>query len=331
MTTAQQETPSSEMLLHWYEQMLTIRAFEENAIEYFAKGNITGSTHPSIAQEAIAVGVCAALQPRDLILATYRGHGECLAKGADPKALMAELFGRATGCCKGRGGSMHLCDVGHGVLGTNAIVAAHIPIAGGVALASKLRNTNQVTACFFGDGATCEGEFFETLNMSALWKLPLILVCENNQYAISVHVSKSQSTVDIADRAKGFGMRNAIVDGNDPQAVYDEVSKAVAHARAGSGPSLIECKTLRWERHSAFSSGRYDNPEEQFRWKQVDPIPRFRSRLQDLGISQEQLQQCEARALAVIRDAVEFALNSPLASEAALLEDIFAEQGPRSA
>src|SRR5579872_5523822 len=227
MKTTQQATLAPETLLGWYEQMLTIRAFEENAIDHFAKGDITGSTHPSISQEAIAVGTCAALGPTDLILATYRGHGECLAKGADPKSLMAELFGRATGCCKGRGGSMHLCDVSHGILGTNAIVAAHIPIAGGVALACMLRKTGQVTVCFFGDGATCEGEFFETLNMSSLWKLPLVLMCENNQYAISVHVSKSQSTLDIADRAKGFGMRNAIVDGNDPIAVFDEASKAV--------------------------------------------------------------------------------------------------------
>lgn len=331
MDDNQPAMPSSETLLHWYQQMLTIRAFEENAIEHFAKGDITGSTHPSIAQEAIAVGVCAALEPRDLILATYRGHGACLAKGAEPKALMAELFGRATGCCKGRGGSMHLCDVGHGVLGTNAIVAAHIPIAGGVALACLLRNTGQVTVCFFGDGATCEGEFFETLNMSSLWKLPIVLVCENNQYAISVPVSKSQSTPDIADRAKGFGMRNATVDGNDPLAVFSEVSNAASHARQGKGPSLIECKTLRWERHSAFSSGRYDNPEERYRWKKVDPIPRFRSRLRELGISEEQLQEREEDARATIRDAVEFALDSPLASETALLEDIFAEQAPKSA
>lgn len=330
MKTKQSTVPSSETLLHWYEQMLTVRAFEENAIDHFAKGDITGSTHPSISQEAIAVGTCAALEPSDLILATYRGHGECLAKGADPKSLMAELFGRATGCCKGRGGSMHLCDVSHGVLGTNAIVAAHIPIAGGVALASMLRKTGQVTVCFFGDGATCEGEFFETLNMSTLWKLPLVLICENNQYAISVHVSKSQSTPNIADRAKGFGMRNAIVDGNDPVAVFDEVSKAVAHAREGKGPSLIECKTLRWERHSAFSSGRYDNPEERFRWKQVDPIPRFRGRLLDLGISEEELRERENHAKSVIREAVDFALHSPLASEEALLEDIFAERASLS-
>lgn len=311
-------------LLDWYEQMHTIRAFEEAAVELFAKGLFTGSTHPSIAQEAIAVGACAALKPEDLVLATYRGHGVCLAKGADPKALMAELLGRATGCAKGKGGSMHLIDVTHGILGTNAIVAGHIPIAGGVALASKLRKTGQVTLCFFGDGAACEGEFFETLNMSSLWKVPLVLICENNEYAISVHVSKSQSTPDIADRAKGFGMAGVIVDGNDPVAVYQEVSRAVQGAREGKGPTLVECKTVRWERHSGFSAGRYEDPEAAQRWRKVDPIPRFRKRLVELGADEAELQAREERAKAVIRVALDFALASPLPNEQTLVEDIFA-------
>jgi pyruvate dehydrogenase E1 component alpha subunit len=314
-----------DTLLLWYLQMSTIRAFEESAIELFGKGLITGSTHPSIAQEGISVGACAALKSTDLVLATYRGHGECIAKGADPKALMAELLSRSTGCCKGKGGSMHLCDVSHGILGTNAIVAAHIPIAGGVALASMLRNTDQVTLCFFGDGAACEGEFFETLNMSQLWKVPLVLICENNQYAISVPVTKSQSTPDIADRAKGFGMRNAVVDGNDVLAVYHEVSRAVASARQGQGPTLIECKTVRWERHSAFSAGRYDNPEERQRWRKTDPIPRFRDQLLHSGATEQQLAEREERARVTIREAVDFAIASPSPTEESLLQDVFAE------
>lgn len=313
-----------DTLLGWYLQMSTIRAFEESAIELFSKGLITGSTHPSIAQEGIAVGACASLKPTDLVLATYRGHGVCIAKGADPKALMAELLSRSTGCCKGKGGSMHLCDVSHGIMGTNAIVAAHIPIAGGVALASMLRQTGQVTLCFFGDGATCEGDFFETLNMSQLWKVPLVLICENNQYAISVPVEKSQSTPDIADRAKGFGMRNAVVDGNDILAVYHEISQAVAHAREGKGPTLVECKTVRWERHSAFSVGRYDNPEERQRWRKTDPIPRFRSLLLESGATEQQLLEQEEKAKAEIREAVAFALASPSPTEESLLEDVFA-------
>lgn len=321
----QEKGISKELMLGWYQQMHTIRAFEENAIELFAKGLIGGSTHPSIAQEAIAVGVCGALQPTDLLLATYRGHGECLAKGGDPKLLMAELLSRATGYCKGKGGSMHLCDLSHGILGTNAIVAAHIPIAGGVALSSMLRKTGQVTVCFFGDGACCEGEFFETLNLSQLWKIPLVLICENNGYAISVPVSKSQATPDIADRAKGFGMRNAIVDGNDVFAVHREAAAAVEHAREGKGPTLIECKTVRWERHSAFSAGRYEDPEERQRWRKVDPIPRFRSQLLEMGLAESQLQAAEEKAKTVIREAVEFALNSPAPTPESLLQGTFAE------
>ena len=324
MTKKSSDIPG-EVLLEWYQQMHTIRAFEENAIDLFSKGLIGGSTHPSIAQEATAVGACAALRPDDFLLATYRGHGQCLAKGADPKLLMAELLSRATGCCKGKGGSMHLCDVSHGILGTNAIVAAHIPIAAGVALSSMLRKTGQVTLCFFGDGASCEGEFFETLNMSQLWKVPLVLVCENNGYAISVPVSKSQATPDIADRAKGFGMRNAIVDGNDVIAVYRETLAAVEHARSGRGPTLLECKSVRWERHSAFSAGRYDDPEERRRWQKVDPIPRFRMQLLEMGLVEKQLQAVQERAKTVIREAVEFALNSSAPSPESLLEGTFAE------
>ena len=311
-------------LLDWYYQMNTIRAFEESAIELFGKGLITGSTHPSIAQEAIAVGACAALKPTDQVLPTYRGHGVCIAKGADPKALMAELLSRSTGCCKGKGGSMHLCDVAHGIMGTNAIVAAHIPIAGGVALANMLRHTDRVTLCFFGDGAACEGDFFETLNMSQIWKVPLVLICENNRYAISVPVEKSQSTPDIADRAKGFGMRNMIVDGNDVLAVYDGVSQAVSRARQGNGPTLVECKTVWWERHSAFSAGRYDNPEERQRWRKTDPIPRFRNRLLEAGVAESQLVEREEKAKAAIQEAVAFAVASPPPTEESLLEDVFA-------
>ncbi|HEV2351561.1 MAG TPA: thiamine pyrophosphate-dependent dehydrogenase E1 component subunit alpha [Terriglobia bacterium] len=313
------------VLLQWFEQMLTIRAFEESAIELFGKGMISGSTHPAIAAEAVAVGACSALRPEDLVLATYRGHGVCIAKGSDPKALMAEVLGRVTGCCKGKGGSMHLCDVGRGILGTNAIVAAHIPIAGGVALASKLRHTGQVTLCFFGDGASCEGEFFETLNMAALWKVPLVLVCENNEYAISVPINKSQATPDIADRALGFGMRNIKLDGNDVLAVHEAVSSAASYAREGKGPTLIECKTVRWERHSAFSAGRNDNPEAAQRWRRADPIPRFRALLIGLGAEESQLQGREQRAAGIVHEAVEFALASPRPSEASLSEDVFAQ------
>jgi pyruvate dehydrogenase E1 component alpha subunit len=305
--------------------MLVIRIFEEKAIELFATGHITGSTHPCIGQEAISAGVCAALRQDDLVLATYRGHGTAIAKGADPARVMAELLTRVDGYCKGRGGSMHICDVEHGLLGTNAIVAGHIPIAGGVALACKLRRNDQVTACFFGDGAGCEGEFFETLNMAALWKLPLLFVCENNGYAISVPVTQSQSTPDVADRARGVGIEPAIVDGNDVMLVREAARKAVAAIRQGNGPAFIEYKTVRWERHSAFSSGKYANPEEALKWRRVDPIPRFAAELKSAGVSDEELQEQHRQAEAVVDCAVEFALKSPGPSPESVWEGIYAD------
>jgi acetoin:2,6-dichlorophenolindophenol oxidoreductase subunit alpha len=315
---------SVEKLLALYGTMMTIRLFEENAIELFAAGLITGSTHPYIGQEAISVGACAALDPKDIVLATYRGHGAAIAKGSDPKILMAELLTRVTGCCKGRGGSMHLCDKAKGFIGTNAIVAAHIPIAGGTALAAKLRKTKNVVLCFFGDGATCEGEFFETMNMASLWKIPLVFICENNGYAISVSTKLSQSTPDIADRARGFGMPSAIVDGNDVVAVQKATAEAVARARQDQGPTLIECKTVRWERHSAFSSGRYDNPEEAQKWKSVDPIPRFRQVLKANGASLEQISNEEAVAKGIVQNAVKFAKESDLPRPESVYEGVFA-------
>jgi pyruvate dehydrogenase E1 component alpha subunit len=312
-------------LVNLYRKMVLIRTFEERAVELFGKGLITGSTHPCIAQEATSVGVCAALRPDDLVLATYRGHGVALAKGSDPGEVLAELLTRETGCCKGRGGSMHLCDVPKGFIGTNAIVAAHIPIAGGAALSAKLRKTGEVVACFFGDGASCEGEFFETLNMASLWKVPLVLVCENNGYAISVPTRLSQSTPDIADRAKGFGIPGVVVDGNDVLAVREAVAEAAARARDGNGPSLLECKTIRWERHSGFSAGRYDDPEEAQRWKNVDPIPRFRSLLLERGARPETLAQQEDWARREIDRAVAFATNSPAPGLETLYDGTFAE------
>ena len=315
---------SIQKLLALYRQMMTIRLFEESVIELFAKGLITGSTHPCIGQEATAVGACAVLEPDDVVLATYRGHGAAIAKGSDPKFLMAELLTRTSGCCKGRGGSMHLCDKEKGFIGTNAIVGAHIPIAGGAALAAKMRGANKVVLCFFGDGAACEGEFFETLNMASLWKVPLIFLCENNGYAISVSTKLSQSTPDIADRARGFGIPGVIVDGNDVLAVGEATAQGVARARLGDGPTLIECKTVRWERHSAFSSGRYENPEEAQKWKTVDPIPRLKRTLLAEGATPEQISYEETAARDAVRDAVQFATESPLPTPESVYEGIFA-------
>lgn len=244
-------------LLRRYREMMRIRAFEDEVVDAFAKGLVPGSTHPCIGQEAIPVGTMAHLRLEDQILATYRGHGEALARGADPVGMMAELMTRETGLCR-QGRLDDLSDPSVGLVSTNAIVAGHIPMAGGVAMAAQRRGRGQVVACYFGDGASCEGEFFETLNMAQLWRLPLIFVCQNNGIAISVPTTMSQATPDIADRAAGFGMAREIVDGNDVTAVAAAMARAVEHARAGRGPYFLECKTVRWERHSAFSAGGND-------------------------------------------------------------------------
>lgn len=302
--------PELKTLLHWYEQMCTIRHFEENAINSYRKGMFTGSTHPCISQEAIAVGAAAALEPNDQVLATYRGHGHAIAKGLEVKSIMAELFSKETGCSGGRGGSMHLIDVKKGLWGTNAIVAAHIPIAGGVALANKLKKNGHVTAVFFGDGATCEGAFFETLNMATLWKVPLVLVCENNGFAISVRTENAIPLKNIAQRADGFGLPGVTVDGNDPLAVYEAVREAAARARRGDGPTLVECKTIRWERHSAVCAGSYKDEAEARKWKTVDPIPRFEKMLREKGVTDSQLKELHDRAKGLADEALEFAVKS---------------------
>jgi len=316
--------PTLPMLLDWYEQMWIIRCFEDHAIDSFRKGLFTGSTHPCIGQEAIAVAGAAALEPTDQVFATYRGHGHAIAKGLDPKNLLAELLCKQTGCCGGRGGSMHLCDVEKDFWGTNAIVAAHIPIAAGTALANKLKNNGRVTVVYFGDGASCEGAFFETLNMATLWKVPLVLVCENNGFAISVPTTLAMPIEDIAQRAKGFGLPGVVVDGNDVLAVHGAISAAVTRARAGNGPTLVECKTVRWERHSAISAGKYENEEEAMKWKKADPIPRFEKVLRQRDAKDDQLNTRREKAKAIADEALQFALNSDEPDPETVADCVFA-------
>ncbi|MDQ3667912.1 MAG: thiamine pyrophosphate-dependent dehydrogenase E1 component subunit alpha [Acidobacteriota bacterium] len=301
---------SQDTLLDWYKQMWMIRYFEDNAILSFRKGLFGGSTHPCICQEAIAVGGAAALKKTDQVFATYRGHGHAIAKGLDLRSLMAELLCKETGCSGGRGGSMHLCDVTKDFWGTNAIVAAHIPIAAGMALSNKLRKTDRVTVVYFGDGASCEGVFFETLNMATLWKVPLIFVCENNGFAISVPTHQAIPLENISQRAEGFGLPGITVDGNDPMEVYLAMRTAVKLARDKGGPTLIECKTVRWERHSAISAGKYESEEAATRWKTADPIPRFENVLRERGVTEKQLEEQRSWARSVNADALAFALNS---------------------
>jgi TPP-dependent pyruvate/acetoin dehydrogenase alpha subunit len=278
---------SDEHVVRLYRDMVRIRIFEEEVVDAFRAGLIPGSTHPCIGQEAIKVGAVDAIESSDLVLATYRGHGEALLKGVYPVSIMAELMGRQTGINRGKGGSMHLADPSVGLVTTNAIVAGHIPMAGGVALSCKVRGTAQVVLCFFGDGAACEGEFFETLNMSMLWKVPLVFICENNGVAISVPTEKSQATPDIADRARGFGIPATIVDGNDVIAVRSATIDGIERGRAGDGPTFIECKTLRWEHHSGFSAGGKDADERRRRREAVDPIRRYRRSLLAWGLASE--------------------------------------------
>jgi pyruvate dehydrogenase E1 component alpha subunit len=304
--------------------MWTIRFFEENAINSYRKGLFGGSTHPCICQEAICVGAASALKPTDQVFATYRGHGHAIAKGLDPKTMMAELLCKQSGCSGGRGGSMHLCDVAKDFWGTNAVVAAHIPIAAGMALSNKLRGNGRVVVVFFGDGASCEGAFFETLNMAALWKVPLVFVCENNGYAISVPTSMAVPLESIAQRASGFGLPGASVDGNDPAAVFRAMTEAVARARDGGGPTLLECKTVRWERHSAISAGKYENADAMNAWKRADPIPRLEKELRKQGVAEDDLRALKERAQAINAEALLFAIQSEPPSRESVGDFVFA-------
>jgi acetoin:2,6-dichlorophenolindophenol oxidoreductase subunit alpha len=320
---------TDEHLLKLYRDMVRVRVFEEEVVDAFRAGLIPGSTHPCIGQEGIKAGALDAIEPSDLVLATYRGHGEALLKGTDPVAIMAELMGRQTGINGGKGGSMHLADPSVGLMTTNAIVAGHIPHAGGVALSCRFRKTGQIVLCFFGDGASCEGEFFETLNMAMLWRVPLVFVCENNGVAISVPTSKSQATPDIADRARGFGMPAAIVDGNDVLAVRSAIAEGVERARGEQGPTFVECKTLRWEHHSGFSSGGADADERRAARERVDPIPRYRNRLLAWGVAtDDELDRIEAELRGWIRDVRAQAEQGPPTGPESIWDDVFAPSPP---
>ena len=236
-------------IVDMYRTMKLIRDFEANASRLFAEGKIPGFVHLYIGEEAIATGVCAGLNDDDYITSTHRGHGHIIAKGGDIKYMMAELYGKATGYCKGKGGSMHIADANKGILGANGIVGAGHNIAVGAGLSAKYRGTDQVCVCFFGDGSTNQGTFHEAMNLASIWKLPVIFVCENNLYGISMHQSKHQAIQDVADRAVAYNVPGVIVDGNDVFAVYEAATEAVVRARAGQGPTLIECKTYRHQGH----------------------------------------------------------------------------------
>ena len=311
-------------------KMILIREFDQLAIELRKGRRIHGALHPYVGEEAVAVGACAALRPTDRITSTHRGHGHCIAKGADINRMMAELFGRVDGYCKGKGGSMHIADFAIGMLGANGIVAGGMPIACGAALAAQLEDAGGVAACFFGDGATGEGEFHETLNISALWKLPLIFVCENNQYGAGNAIESVRAVTDISLHAPAYGMPGVSVDGNDVLAVHDATGEAVERARRGAGPTLIHCKTFR----SLFHAMRDVPPAETrpadllatWRGRDRDPITRFEDHLTGNGIvTAAEVVAIRAQVKRALDAAVDFAEASPYPDPKDLLVDMFAE------
>jgi pyruvate dehydrogenase E1 component alpha subunit len=318
----------TQLCLAMYEQMLTIRRFEENAVALFEHGHIRGNVHPCIGQEAVSVGVCANLRRDDYMTSTHRGHGNCLAKGADPRLMMAELLGRRTGYCKGKGGSMHIADFEGGNLGANGIVGGGFPIAAGAGISIQNRGTDQVVACFFGDGASNQGTFHESLNLAALWKLPVLFVCENNLYALSTPLRESAGLPEISERARAYGIPGVRVDGNDILAVYDAAREAIRRARAGEGPTLIDCLTYRFFGHFTGDPGRgatYRSKEEMEQWLERCPIRKLRQHLTDSrAMSDATEREIMARAQAAIEAAVAFAESSPWPSPDEALEDVFA-------
>ncbi|MBI2205800.1 MAG: thiamine pyrophosphate-dependent dehydrogenase E1 component subunit alpha [Candidatus Rokubacteria bacterium] len=307
--------------------MILIREFDERAIRLRVAGKIYGAVHPYVGQEAVAVGVCANLTRSDRVTSTHRGHGHCIAKGADVRRMMAELFGRVDGYCKGKGGSMHIADFAVGMLGANGIVGGGLPIACGAALAAQLEGKGDVTVCFFGDGAAAEGEFHEALNITSAWKLPIVFVCENNQYAANNTVAVQHPGVDIAAHAGAYHMPGVIVDGNDVLAVHAATEEAVARARRGDGPSLLECKTYRWHFHAMRNTPPPDTrpPEEIASWKARDPIARFERDVRERGVlSAPEIRAIRERVSADLDEAVAFAEASPFPDAKDLLVDMYA-------
>jgi len=312
--------------LSWlYETMYRIRRFEERLLEETVKGNAMGVAHTSDGEEAGPTGICAHLNEKDWIGSTHRGHGHCIAKGVDTKRMMAEIFGRHTGLCKGKGGSMHIADFSKGMLGANGIVGASVPLAVGAALSARYFGSDSIGVSFFGDGATSQGVVHESMNLAAIWRLPVIFACENNHYAESTPVEYAVAGHDIADRAAGYGIPGVVVDGMDVFAVYEAAVEAVRRARAGEGPTLLELKTYRYHGHyHADEPLKYRLKEEEDLWKKRDPIPAFEQRVvaQKLMPASE-LEATRKKIDAEIEAAVKFALESPLPPVDELYTDVY--------
>ena len=314
---------SRDDYLRMYRTMLCIRRFEEKTDELFMAGRIKGAVHVSIGQEACSVGVCSALNQDDAILTTHRGHGHSIAKGTRLNEMMAELLGKATGLCKARGGSMHIADISKGHYGAHSIVGANMPMAAGMGLAFQLEGKGRVAVVFFGDGASNQGSFHESMNLCAIWKLPVVFFCENNHYAVSFHVNRSTAVRDISLRAQSYNAPGVTVDGMDVMAVYEATKEAVARARRGEGPTLIEAKTYRFFGHSRGDPqfGPYRTKEEVERWRKRDPLLVAEKMFKVTEAEKKAVQGEVAEEMAV---AVEFAEKSPEAPLPSALEDVYA-------
>jgi len=316
---------TKDKLVEMYKRMLEIRFFEEKVFDLYAQNLVPGTIHLYLGEEAVAVGVCNALRKDDYITSTHRGHGHCIAKGAELKRTMAEILGKKTGYCKGKGGSMHIADFSIGMLGATAVVGAGLPIAVGAGLSVKLRKTDQVVACFFGEGASNQGTFHESINMASIWKLPVIFVCENNLYAMGTRQSTVMAIENVADRAVAYGIPGVVVDGNDVLAVYEATQRAVERARNDEGPTLIECKTYRHKGHSRVDPAKYRPKEEVEEWLAKDPIKRFKEKLlQTNTLTESEIQQIEKEVSDEIEEAVKFAMESPYPAPEEALEDVYA-------
>jgi pyruvate dehydrogenase E1 component alpha subunit len=321
--------PSREHGLVLLRDMIRIRRFEEKCAELYGQGKIRGFLHLYIGEEAVAVGALQALRPEDAIVATYREHGQALVRGIPAAAVMAEMYGKATGCSRGRGGSMHLFDARTRFYGGNAIVAGGLPLAVGLALADELRGEARVTACFFGDGALAEGEFHESLNLAALWRLPVFFLCENNLYAMGTAIERHQAQLDLTLKARGYAVAAESVDGMDVLAVEAAARRAADHVRAGEGPFLLEARTYRFRAHSAYDPELYRSKDEVERWKKRDPIPALESVLREAGLLEAQdLERIERDAAKEIEEAIAFAEVSPWEPVEDLLRDVHAAPAP---
>lgn len=315
---------TTETLIDAHTTMVKIREFEEHAAQQFADGKIPGFVHLYVGEEAVAAGVCATLRDTDYITSTHRGHGHLISKGGDVKLMMAELFGKKTGYCKGKGGSMHIADMDLGIMGANGIVGGGPPLAAGAGFACQYLGKDDVAVCFFGDGASNQGTTHEGMNLAACWKLPVVFVNENNRYGISCCIDNATCVTDIADKAAAYDMPAVTVDGNDVMAVYEAAVEAVNKARKGGGPTLIECKTYRHRGHFEGDPAEYRTKEELDEWKAKDPIPRLEKKLIETGaLTQAQVDETRKKVRDEVEAAIRFAEESPWPEPSEVTDDVY--------